>query len=383
MTPASLRIALVYDDSLDRYGGIPRYLTVLAGELREAGHDVTMLVGETASPSVNGCQVHSLARNVHVRFNGNRLSMPVIARRSAIRSVIDDGDFDVVHVQVPYSPLLAGYLIRRLPERTALVGTFHVASERALPTAGARALAALTPGTRSRFDRMICVSSHAAAFARATYGIRDPAVIPNMIAASPGGRRGAPDRPTVGFLGALVPRKGPAQLIDAFALAGVPRARLRIAGDGPLRRSLERRARRLGLGDAVEFLGAIDERDKSEFLRGCHVACFPSRYGESFGIVILEAIAADGPVVLAGDNAGYRTVLGSAPFSLCSPRPAELARRLAELLGSAGHRQLLAAQQRRLLPRYDARLVTADIVDVYARALADRRGGVPDFGVAA
>src|SRR4051794_22611891 len=71
-----LRVALVYDDSLDRFGGIPQYIAVLGGALTRAGHDVSLLVGETTIDAARGCRVHSLARNVHVRFNGNRLSMP-------------------------------------------------------------------------------------------------------------------------------------------------------------------------------------------------------------------------------------------------------------------------------------------------------------------
>jgi phosphatidylinositol alpha-mannosyltransferase len=382
-----LRIALVYDDSLDRHGGIPQYLTVLGRALVRLGHEVDLLVGSTTANATEGCRVHSLARNVQVRFNGNRLSMPILADRAAIRSVVGTRDYDVVHVQVPYSPVLAGHLIRQLADRVALVGTFHVASERMAPTAGARLLAAVTPDTRTRFDAMMCVSTHAAHFARRTFGVRHPPIVPNMIdvasfAATP---VRPPSVPTIVSLGALVPRKGPLQLVEAFARVrrAVPAARLRIGGDGPLRRALERRVRRFGMGDAVELLGPVRESDKAEFLRDAHVACFPARYGESFGIVLLEAIASGGPAVLAGDNAGYRCVLGTVPGSLCTPEPGPLARALENLLVDAERRRALGRAQARVLDAYDADQVACQVLDVYARALARRRSGAKSDELAA
>ena len=168
-----------------------------------AGHDVVLVVGDTSAKSFAGCPVQSLARNVKVRFNGNVLSMPVLANRDAIRSLVRDGAFDVVHVQVPYSPIMAGRLIRELPDDVALVGTFHVASERLAPRLGAQLLSAWTTVTRRRFDEMICVSRHAATFARSTFGIRSPAIVPNMVdvrafwrprAPAPGVSHGRPAR---------------------------------------------------------------------------------------------------------------------------------------------------------------------------------------------
>lgn len=384
MPSSSLRVALVYDDSLDRFGGIPQYLSVLGAALMRAGHDVSLLVGESSADAAHGCRVHSLARNIRVRFNGNRLSVPMFADRQAIRSLARGGGFDIVHVQVPYSPVMAGHLIRRLPEATGLVGTFHVASERLVPRAGARALAAVTPASRHRFDEMICVSEHAARFARATYRVRGATVLPNMVElrAFRAPPRRPPEQPTVVSIGALVPRKGPLQLVDAFARlhADLPEARLRIAGDGPLRGRLTRKVRRLGLTTAVELLGPILEREKAGLLRDAHVACFPSRYGESFGVVLLEAMAVNGPAVLAGDNAGYREVLGDVPASLCHPDGPSFCHRIRELLVDDSQRRRLVAEQQQLVGRYDADVVVGRVLGMYRRAIARRRPRwAPDF----
>ncbi|HXD56226.1 MAG TPA: glycosyltransferase family 4 protein [Solirubrobacteraceae bacterium] len=375
-TGGRLRVALVYDDSMDKFGGVPQYIGVLSAALRRAGHEVTLLVGHTAARQVSGCDVHSLARNVRVRFNGNVLSVPLIPQVGAIRSVMREQDFDVMHVQVPYSPLMAGQLIRQLPHRTALVGTFHVASERALPRLGARLLSAWTRRSRRRFDEMICVSRHAAAFARTTFGVRRFALVPNMVELDGDRADAEPSAtPTVVCVGALVPRKGQCVLVDAFALVvqTLPDARLVLAGEGPQHKRLERRIAELGLASNVCLLGAVPTADRAQLLRTAHVACFPSSYGESFGIVLLEAMAA-GSAVLAGRNAGYLEVLGNMSEALAEPRPRPLARALTTLLLDDSRRRRLIAQQHTLVQRFDANDVTAEILTVYRSALGRRHG---------
>lgn len=373
-----LRVALVYDDSMDRDGGVPQYVTSLTRGLQEQGHRVSLLVGESGVRSVDGASVHSLARNVRVRFNGNRLSMPMASRSSAIDRVMAAGQFDVVHVQVPYSPLMASRVIARAAPGTAVVGTFHVASERWLPRVGSRLLAAVTQGSLGRFDRMISVSGCAAEFARSTYGVESQ-IVPNMIdveriqrLAEPG--RGSTRGPTIAYLGALVRRKGPGLLLEAFLRLRrrVPSATLAIAGEGPLRGQLERRVRIASAGDAVRILGRVDERRKAELLGAAQVACFPSRYGESFGIVLLEAIAAGAGAVLAGENCGYAELFSSCPQAVCDTAPETLCQHLEHLLVNPERRARLGAAQRHILGQHRPEDVTRQILGVYADALSAR-----------
>lgn len=235
----ALRVALVYDDSLDRPGGIPQYLASLASGLSARGHHVDVLVGETHQAELAGCQVHSLARNLHVRFNGNRLSIPTRPRRSEIRRLAARASFDVVHVQVPYSPLMAGELLRALPASCAVVGTFHVASERTLPRLGARLLARACAPTLVRFDEIACVSQHAAGFAAETFGLADARIVTNMVDLAwwQDEPRSAGNSPLIVYVGALVPRKGPEVLLEAFGRVHGqrPGARLVMAGGRPPR----------------------------------------------------------------------------------------------------------------------------------------------------
>jgi phosphatidylinositol alpha-mannosyltransferase len=202
-------------------------------------------------------------------------------------------------VQVPYSPLMAGRVIRAAEARTAVVGTFHINSELISARYGARALGLLSSRTLRRFDAHLAVSETAAAFAREWFGVRPEAVVPNPVDVvayrHAAGQR--PDRARSGalhilFLGALVPRKGCRELLRVFAklTKRVPRVHLTIAGDGPLRAALEGDARALGV--APRFAGRINDAEKIRLLASCDIAVFPSLYGESFGVVLVEAMAA-------------------------------------------------------------------------------------------
>jgi phosphatidylinositol alpha-mannosyltransferase len=382
-----LRVGLLYDDSVDRPGGVAQYVASLAGSLRRRGHHVAVLAGASEARELEGCVVHSLARNVPVRFNGSAHTMPVLASRRRIRQLLRRESFDVIHVQVPYSPFLAGRVIAGLPSRVALVGTFHVASERALPRIGARLLSAVTQRSLARFDRIVSVSNCAAEFAATTYGCGPTQVVPNMIdspyATQTPARRRASGSPMIVFLGALVPRKGPDRLIEAFALlcACSPYARLEIAGDGPLREALMRRTRRLGLTGSVRFHGQVSNVEKRRLFGSADIACFPSSFGESFGVVLLEAIAAGAGVVLAGDAAGYRELFADMPDAICRTDPRDIASRL-HGLSDHERRDRLRAQQLGLLSRFDSSLVTAQVLDVYREALTGRDASVVSSSLA-
>ena len=224
---------------------------------------------------------------------------------------------------------------------------------------------------------MICVSRHAAEFARTTFGVGSPTIVPNMVDVNAFWRAAPslPDVPTVVSLGALVPRKGHLELVDAFAVVAreLPEARLLIAGDGPLRGRLQRRIRHRELSDRVTLLGPVPESGKADLLRNAHVACFPSRYGESFGIVLLEAMATNGPAVIGGRNGGYAEVLATTPAALFEPAAAPMARALMSLLTNDERRGRLAASQHEGVCRYDAQTVAKEVAEVYHRALARRR----------
>jgi phosphatidylinositol alpha-mannosyltransferase len=277
---------------------------------------------------------------------------------------------------------MSGRLVRRVDERCAVIGTYHVASERVLPCIGAAALRVLKTRSAPRFDEVISVSRTAADFAARWSRIDAARVIPNMLDAA-AARAQAQTTGVVAadivFVGRLVPRKGAAELLEAVGrlceLPGHAGATVAIIGDGPLRRSLERRSRRLGVDGQVTFYGALDDTQKLAALRQARIACFPSLFGESFGVVILEALAAGAEAVLAGRNPGYAELLGD-PESLIDPRdPVTFAARLAVLLEDGAKRHELGRRQRKLLARCDTDSVVDSVIEVYEQAMHARRGG--------
>src|SRR5688572_33467442 len=119
-----LKVGLVLDGSLDKTDGVQQYVLILGKWLASEGHEVHYLVGETERTDLPN--IHSLTRNVSVRFNKNRMSTPLPANLRPIRRLLQQEQFDVLHVQVPYSPVLAGRIIKAADARTAVVGTFHI-----------------------------------------------------------------------------------------------------------------------------------------------------------------------------------------------------------------------------------------------------------------
>lgn len=330
----ALKIAFVVDDTLDKPDGVQQYVLTLGEWFASQGHEVHYLAGASKRQDVTN--IHSLSRNISVRFNGNRLSVPLPASKPAIRRLLERQRYDVLHVQMPYSPMLAQRVIQAAPPATAVIGTFHILPLTPAVRSATRLLGRWLRPSLRRFDRIFAVSPAAQAFARQSFRLRDCDVLPNVVDvgrfrdAGPFGRYDD-SVPTIMFLGRLVPRKGCASLLKAAALlkeGGQP-FRLVICGKGPLEAELKAMASRLGLDGTVEFTGFVEEADKPRYVASADVMVFPSSGGESFGIVLLEAMASGRPVVLAGDNEGYRSVMHERPQLLF---PAADSRLLADKL---------------------------------------------------
>jgi phosphatidylinositol alpha-mannosyltransferase len=167
MTKA-LTIGFVLDDSLDSTDGVQQYVLTLGVWLTEQGHTVHYLVGETKRTDVPN--IHSLSRNVRVKFNQNRLSIPRFAPKSALRQLFQEVDFDVLHVQMPYSPMLAARVIALAPAKTAVVGTFHILPAGGLQASASRLLGVIERKSLRRFSSIVSVSEPARQFEHGIQG---------------------------------------------------------------------------------------------------------------------------------------------------------------------------------------------------------------------
>ena len=376
-----LNVGLVFDDSLDSTDGVAQYVKTLGAWLSNQGHNVSYLVGETKLKQWSGAPVYSLAKNQTVHFNGNRLTIPLAADKDRIKQVIKNGRFDVLHVMTPYSPFMAAKVIDLAEANTAVVGTFHIFPANKLSVWGSHLLRLISHRSLKRFNHFVSVSPPAAGFAKSAYHIESD-VVPNPVdikAFSAPRKKTDESDSRIVFLGRLVKRKGAAQLIDAFKLVSQqnPSATLTIAGDGPERVNLQSKAESMGLSQRIKFLGYVAEDQKSALLGDATVACFPSLYGESFGIVLVEAMAAGAGVVIGGNNPGYASVLGDQQDLLFDPRAADsFAGLLIKLLNDKNLRSALHIKQQKNILKYDIGVVGSKVMDMYLEAIArlDKNG---------
>ncbi len=377
----ALTIGFVFDDTLDALDGVQQHIITIGTELVRRGHDVHYLVGETHHSPVP--QTVSLARNVMVSFNGNRMRIPLPVCKREIRAALAHNNYDILHIQAPDSPLFGGRVLECAPQSTGVVATYHIAPIDRRACYGGRALGLVNAHSHRRVDEVIAVSQVAAQYAQFTahtHGtiIANPVNVEKFATAAHRATRDAA-HPHIVFLGRLVPRKGAQLLLDALdygerhGMFPMPGLHVTIAGDGPLMDDCVQRAARLRT--PVQFVGTVDE-GKADLLASADVAVFPAIGGETFGIVLPEAIASGAGVTLAGDNPGYRwTMRGDedALFSVGPDHARVLAERITRALTDAPWARRLHAREEALLDRYNVQAVTDEVEQVYARAIADRR----------
>jgi phosphatidylinositol alpha-mannosyltransferase len=358
---------------------VQQYVLTLGKWLGTQGHEVHYLVGNTTRTDIKN--VHSLSRNFKVRFNGNRLSIPLPASRRELNELLAHEKFDVLHVQMPYSPWLAHRIIEILPEQTALVGTFHIVPHSRTVHAANRALAAWLRSTLKRFDDIFAVSGAAQKFAGQVYGI-ESVVLPNVVEV-PRFARAAPLSQyddhiiTIMFLGRLVPRKGCKTLLEAAQILkqrkNLPPFRVVVCGKGPLEAELKQYVADQVLDDVVSFTGFVPETDKPRFMASADILTFPSSGGESFGIVLAEAMATGRALVLAGDNEGYRGVLAPKPELLFPPgQPFELANALTTYLRDEVARQQAVTWEKDYVKQFDVGVVGKKLLAAYVESCSRR-----------
>ena len=228
---------------------------------------------------------------------------------------------------------------------------------------------------------MLAVSPDAARFEERTFGV--PAtVLPNVIeyhrfASAEPFAEYDDDRKTILFLGRLVERKGCGVLLEAIRQLDrchLPSFRVVVCGKGELKTELERFVKQNNLEDVVSFTGFVSEDDKPRYYASADISVFPSSAGESFGIVLLEAMASGRAAVLGGDNPGYRSVLAKQTDLLFAPKDsALLAQKITHLLQNDAERASYAAWGKEYTNGFDVNEVGKKLVKEYNQVLRIKR----------
>lgn len=375
----NVKIGFVLDDTLDSTDGVQQYVRCVGEWMRQRGHQVYYLASATSRTDLEN--IYSLSKNIKVRFNANQLSIPLPAGYSKLRSLVEQLELDILHVQVPYSPFLGGRLIRLIHPKVAVVGTFHILPYGRMAQFGSNILGKINTTTARRFDAMMAVSPPTQVFAGRYFGFTSTVVANpfhhDAFSVARRGRVAEPSMKKIVYLGRLVERKGPYELVQA--IAEMERKKLTstqyeviIAGKGVLQDKLKQYTENNNISDKISFPGFVDEQNKAALLASGDIIVFPSTSGESFGISLLEGMAASRGVVLAGDNPGYASVVAEKK-QLFDPRDTTaFARLLAQWLNDDAGRSAMAKKQHTYVQQFDIDVIGPKIEKLYAHALQKR-----------
>jgi phosphatidylinositol alpha-mannosyltransferase len=381
-----VKLALVTQSYYPRFGGVTEHVAHTARELRARGHEVTIVTGRppgrrraTASDGAGGTHdaaqdVIRLGVSVLVPFQGAFVDLTLgPGLRRDLNGLWRTRPFDLVHVHQPLTPTLP--LLTGETALAPVVGTFHAAGDDSRLFRLFR-----RPLTRhwQRLSGRVAVSHAARQFVHRHFP-GEYRVIPNGVDVA----RFHPDVPprpelldgrlNVLFVGRLDPRKGLPVLLDAFPAVRrrVPEARLLVVGDSFLRPWLERRVA-VRDREHVRFAGAVPPGELPGWYASAHVVVSPALKNESFGIVLLEAMASGKPVV-ASDIPGYHSVIEHPEDGVLVPpgNTGALAEALASLLRDPARRLALAARGRARAEEFSWSSV-AERLETYYRELMAR-----------
>ena len=361
-----MKVGIVCPYTWEVPGGVQAHIRDLAEALLALGHDVSVI-----SPADDDAPLPSYVvpagRAVPVPYNGSvaRLAFGFLSA-SRVRRWVREGDFDVLHVHEPVAPSLS--LLACWVASGAIVATFHTAMVRS------RALHAANPVLQSALEKIsarIAVSEAARKTLVEHLG-GDAVLIPNGVPvhkfATAVPLPGWPSEGgTIGFLGRMdEPRKGLPVLLAAFELLAAERPALRLLIAGPGDGDEVTGRARPEFRDRIVLLGQVSEEVKASVYRSVDVFCAPNTGGESFGIVLAEAMAA-GAAIVASDLDAFRSVLrgGRAGELFETGNPAALASAAGRLLDDPARRAVLSQEARTAVRAYDWSIVARDVVRVY------------------
>lgn len=368
MLTRSLKIGIVCPYSWDTPGGVQNHIRDLAEFLIAAGHNVSVLapaIDEAGLPDY----VVNAGKPISIPYNGavaRVLFGPVAFAR--VRQWISQGEFDLLHLHEPAIPSIS--LLACWAADGPMVGTFHAAAKRQ------KIIFAIGPILEPAIEKLSAriAVSEAARLTLTDHLDTDAVVIPNGIYASRYADGVAQDKwqgNTIGFIGRFEePRKGLSVLLDALPVIArfAPDVRVFVAGPGDsseIEKEIDPQLRH-----RFEFLGKISEEEKADFMSSVSIYVAPNTGGESFGIILAEALSG-GACVVASDIPAFEDLLGHGEFGALfkSEDSTDLAKVIIDLLRDQKKRSELATKGRIRGQSFDWKIIAEQIYSVYEMSI--------------
>ena len=368
MLSRSLKIGIVCPYSWDTPGGVQNHIRDLAEFLIESGHDVSVLapvIDESNLPEY----VVNAGKPISIPYNGavaRVLFGPVAFAR--VRQWISQGEFDLLHLHEPAIPSIS--LLACWAADGPMVGTFHAAAKRQ------KIIFAIGPILEPAIEKLSAriAVSEAARLTLTDHLDTDAVIIPNGIYANRYTDGKVIEKwsgNTIGFIGRFEePRKGLSVLVDALPVISrfAPDVKIFVAGPGDPAEVIEGIDPQLR--QRFEFLGKITESEKADFMSSVAVYVAPNTGGESFGIILAEALAG-GACVVASDIPAFDDLLGHGEFGALfeSESSTELAKVVIDLLRDETKRKELSARGKERAKMFDWTVVAQQIYSVYEMSI--------------
>ncbi len=376
-----MKIALVSPYDFAYPGGVTNHISSLEHYLTQMGHEVKVIAPASKAVSVFGDRFIPIGKPRPIPTSGSIARVTISTRLGpTVKAVLAKEKFDIIHLHEPFMPMLCTSVLRL--SNTKTVGTFHAFAGRPAYNFAKPLTIRFLRRWFKKLDGKIAVSEPAMEFAnKHLTGHYD--IIPNGIDLE----HFSPDVPPIDkfcdgklnilFVGRLEKRKGVNYLLKAYQRAKqeVPDSRLIIVGPGTrLRHKYERYVRRQGLKDVV-FTGRVSYDELPRYYKTAHVFCAPATGSESFGIILLEAMAIGRPVVASNIDGYARLVTPGAEGLLVPPRDEKaLAQALIALMRDESLREQMGARGIRKAKEYDWKLLAQRILDYYTNILDGASG---------
>lgn len=378
-----MKIAQICPYDIFRSGGVQSHIESLSKELRRRGHEVKII-----APGVDGVKntrddVILLGSSVRLSMNKTQGELSVVAGKAKelVADVLVREKFDILHFHEPAMPVLPMQIL--IESNSINIATFHAALPKTFVGKSIELVSIpLLTSIIKMLDGVIAVSEVPAKHIGKVYD-GNVNIIPNGIDVNVFKKENQPfkkyldGKVNILFLGRLDKRKGVIYLLKAFRKLkkGFSDVRLIIGGKGDEFKRVTKYVKRYNLSD-VEILGFVDEQDKPRLYSSCDIFCSPALYGESLGIVLLEAMAS-AKAVVAYSNPGYKTVLkGSGSLLLAKPKDVNGLREKLEILcNDKKLRDFMGGWGENEAKRYSWKSVCRRVLEVYKEAINKREEG--------